>query len=100
MKIRFKCDDGTLSEVEVDDEYGKKYLEELRKEENDNRKYRYWVVQSLDTADYEGEWFVSNDPTPLEKLIIEDEQIEVDAFKKTLTDIQRRRLEMLEEGMS
>lgn len=100
MKIKFKFDDGTLTEVEVDDEYGKKYLEELRKEENDNRKYRYWVVQSLDTADYEGEWFSSNDPTPLEKLIIEDEQKEVDAFKKTLTEIQRRRLEMLEDGMS
>lgn len=39
MKIKFKFDDGTLNEVEVDDEYGKKYLEESRKEENDNRKY-------------------------------------------------------------
>lgn len=73
MKIKFKFDDGTLNEVEVDDEYGKKYLEESRKEENDNRKYWYWVVQSLDTVDCEGEWYISNAPIPLEKLIIEDE---------------------------
>lgn len=100
MKIKFKFNDGTINEVEVDDEYGKKYLEEEKKFENDERKYRYWVKQSLDEAKYEGDWFASNELSPEEKLLRKEEERSVAAFKRTLTTIQLRRLELLENGLS
>ncbi len=100
MIIKFKFDDGTISEVEVDDETGEKFLEEERKIENANRKERYWVKAHLDSMDYEGELFQSPYPNPLEQVIIDEEQRKVDEFKATLTEIQRRRLEKLLDGMS
>lgn len=100
MIIIFKFDDGTISEVEVDDETGQKYLEEERKIENANRKERYWVKAHLDSMDYEGELFQSPYPNPLDQVIIDEEQRRVDEFKETLTEIQRRRLEKLLVGMS
>ena len=100
MIIKFKFDDGTISEVEVDDETGQKYLEEERKIENANRKERYWVKAHLDSMDYEGELFQSPYPNPLDQVIIDEEQRRVDEFKETLTEIQRRRLEKLLVGMS
>ena len=100
MIIKFKFDDGTISEVEVDDETGQKYLEEERKIENANRKERYWVKAHLDSMDYEGELFQSPYPNPLDQVIIDEEQKRVDEFKATLTEIQRRRLEKLLDGMS
>lgn len=100
MIIKFKFADGTINEVEVDDETGQKYLEEERKIENANRKERYWVKAHLDSMDYEGELFQSPYPNPLEQAIIDEEQRRVDEFKETLTEIQRRRLEKLLDGMT
>ena len=100
MIIKFKFADGTINEVEVDDETGQKYLEEERKIENANRKERYWVKAHLDSMDYEGELFQSPYPNPLEQAIIDEEQRRVDEFKETLTEIQRRRLKKLLDGMS
>ena len=100
MIIKFKFADGTISEVEVDDKTGQKYLEEERKIENANRKERYWVKAHLDSMDYEGELFQSPYPNPLDQVIIDEEQKRVDEFKATLTEIQRRRLEKLLDGMS
>ena len=104
MKIKYEFADGTISEVEVDDEYGQLHLEAQKKEENYERKTRYWVKASLDTCDYEGEWFEDPNPTPLEQVLINEEREEsekkVQEFYKTLTEPQLRRLHMLEQKMT
>lgn len=101
MKIKLKDNDGrVIQEVEVDDAFGEWYVEEERKQENAERKRRYWVTVSLDSLEYQGEWFTDPDPTPAEQCEILEEEKRVAEFKKTLTHTQLRRLEMLEEGMS
>lgn len=101
MKIKLKDNDGrVIQEVEVDDVFGEWYVEEERKQENAERKHRYWVTVSLDSLQYEGEWFTDPDPTPAERCEILEEENRVAEFKKMLTPTQLRRLEMLEEGMS
>lgn len=101
MKIKLKDNDGrVIQEVEVDDAFGEWYVEEERKQENAERKHRYWVTVSLDSLQYEGEWLTDPDPTPAEQCEILEEEKRVAEFKKTLTPTQLRRLEMLEEGMS
>lgn len=101
MKIKLKDNDGrVIQEVDVDDAFGEWYVEEERKQENAERKHRYWVTVSLDSLQYEGEWFTDQGPTPAERCEILEEEKRVAEFKKTLTPTQLRRLEMLEEGMS
>lgn len=101
MKIKLKDNDGrVIQEVEVDDAFGEWYVEEERKQENAERKHRYWVTVSLDSLEYQGEWFTDPDPTPAEQCEILEEEKRVAEFKKTLTATQLRRLEMLEDGMS
>lgn len=101
MKIKLKDNDGrVIQEVEVDDAFGEWCVEEERKQENAERKHRYWVTVSLDSLQYEGEWLTDPDPTPAEQCEILEEEKRVAEFKKTLTPTQLRRLEMLEEGMS
>ena len=101
MKIKLKDNDGrVIQEVEVDDAFGEWYVEEERNQENAERKHRYWVTVSLDSLEYQGEWFTDPNPTPAEQCEILEEEKRVAEFKKTLTPTQLRRLEMLEEGMS
>lgn len=101
MKIKLKNNDGrVIQEVEVDDAFGEWYVEEERKQENAERKHRYWVTVSLDSLEYQGEWFTDPSPTPAEQCEILEEEKRVAEFKKTLTPTQLRRLGMLEEGMS
>lgn len=101
MLIKLKDNDGrVIQEVEVDDAFGEWYVEQERKQENAERKQRYWVTVSLDSLEYEGEWFVDPSPTPEEQYELDESARRVAEFKKTLTPVQLRRLEMLEEGMS
>lgn len=101
MLIKLKDNDGrVIQEVEVDDAFGEWYVEEERKQDNEERKQRYWVTVSLDSLEYEGEWFTDPNPTPAEQCEILEEEKRVAEFKKTLTPTQLRRLGMLEEGMS
>lgn len=101
MLIKLKDNDGrVIQEVEVDDAFGEWYIEEERKQENAERKHRYWVMVSLDSLEYEGEWFADPSPTPEEQYELDESARRVAEFKKTLTPVQLRRLEMLEEGMS
>lgn len=101
MLIKLKDNDGRIiQEVEVDDEFGEWYVEQERIEENAKRRDRYWITVSLDSSDYEGMWFADSSPSPLEVCILEEEERRVNVFKKTLTDTQLRRLELLEEGKS
>ena len=91
---------GTKQAIEVDDAFGEWYVNEQRKENNEQARYEYHVTVSLDTVEYEGEWFVDPSPTPEELSIIKEEQRRIEEFKKTLTPTQLRRLELLEEGIS
>lgn len=101
MLIKLKDNDGRVVEkVEVDDAFGEWYVEQERLEENAKRRDRYWITVSLDSLDYEGNWLKDKSPTPAEACLIADEQRRVDEFKRTLTPIQLRRLELLEEGNS
>lgn len=101
MLIKLKDNDGrVIQEVEVDDAFGEWYVEQERKQENAERKQRYWVTVSLDSLEYEGEWFADPSPTPEEQYELDESARRVAEFKKTLTPVQLRRLEMLEEGMS
>ncbi len=101
MKIKIKDnDDKVIDEVEVDDEFGEWYVEQERKEENEARKYRYWVTTSLDGAKYEGDWHADPAPTPSEACIIAEEERRVNEFKKLLTATQLRRLELMLEDKS
>lgn len=95
MKIKLKDNDGrVIQEVEVDDAFGEWFIEEERKQENAERRHRYWVTVSLDSLEYEGEWFADPSPTPAEICEREEEQKRVDEFTSTLTEVQRRRLQM------
>lgn len=101
MLIKLKDNDGrVIQKVEVDDAFGEWYVDEERKQENAERKHRYWVTVSLDSLEYEGEWFADSAPTPEEQYGLDESARRVAEFKKTLTPVQLRRLEMLEEGMS
>lgn len=99
MLIKLKDNDGrVIEEVEVDDAFGEWYIEQERIEENAKRRDRYWVTVSLDSLDYEGEWLSDKSPTPAKKYELEEQERRVATFKKTLTPIQLRRLELMEEG--
>jgi len=95
MLIKLKDDNGrVIQEVEVDDAFGEWYIEQERIEENAKRRDRYWVTVSLDSLEYEGEWFADPSPTPAEQYELEEEEKMVEAFMSTLTEIQRRRLQI------
>lgn len=85
MKIKLKDNDGrVIQEVEVDDAFGEWYVEEERKQENAERKHRYWVTVSLDSLEYQGEWFTDPNPTPAEQCEILEEEKRVAEFKKKI----------------
>ena len=60
MIIKFKFADGTVSEVEVDEELGLVISAMEREEQSYERKMRRWAPIKLDDAEYEGEWFADN----------------------------------------
>ena len=95
MIIKFKFADGTVSEVEVDEELGLVISAMEREEQSYERKMRRWCPIKLDEAEYEGEWFADNN-TPEKSYELEESQRRVDEFKKLLTPTQLRRLEIRE----
>ena len=102
MLIKLKDLNGNVTqEVDVDDAFGEWYVEEERKEENDARRQRYWETIHLDGLDYEGEWFQDKESeTPEEYVERLEQEAKYDAFLKTLTPTQLRRLRLFEEGYS
>ena len=102
MLIKLKDLNGKVTqEVDVDDAFGEWYVEEERKEENDARRWRYWETIHLDGLDYEGEWFQDKESeTPEEYVERLEQEAKYDAFLKTLTPTQLRRLHLFEEGYS
>ena len=98
MEIIYKFADGTTSKVEVTDGIGDFILDSRRREDNDDRRYRYHNY-SLEAITYEGSEYGKNDEYPSE-----DDSGEVanrvrEAISR-LNDTQRRRLLMLSQGMS
>ena len=101
MKIKLKDNYGkVIDEVEVTDEFGAWYNDLERKSDNADRKYRYHVMVSLDSLDYEGEVFESKDGTPLDYSIKIEEERKVKKFLEILTPTQKRRLLLFMDGLT
>lgn len=99
MKIIYQFADGTKSEVEVDEALGNYITASRRKEENYERKMRYHCPFSIDKLLYEGLDFADQD-IPDTLYTNKYEESRVAKFLATLTDVQRRRVEMLMDGMT
>lgn len=88
MIIKYRFEDGSVSEVEVDEKLGLTISAMERETENYERKCRYWNVMRID---YEGAAVADYD-TPDLYVERKEEQRNVDEFFKLLTPTQRRRL--------
>ena len=98
MIITYKFNDGTVSTIEVDDEIGSVIIESRKAEQANNRKHRYHCL-SLDAAEYEGKDFA--EPYDIDSVISGKESTkEFYEIYEILTETQKRRVEMLEEGLS
>ena len=100
MKINYKFDNGDISAVEVPEDIGNIILEDRRKEENADRKWRRHCQYSIDALDFEGEEYGRYDDYGE----VDDEQnhrqgILRDCFDR-LTKVQRRRLLLYIKGMT
>ena len=92
MKIIYKFNDGTISEVEVNDDIGFFVSAEDKKEENEQRNQRRRAL-SFEGFDFEG--LDMADKYSLTEYINElEEEDNVNKFINTLTDVQRKRLMM------
>lgn len=98
MKIKYEFADGTVSEVEVEESIGAVIIESRRKEDNLARKERYHCY-SFDALDFEGSEFADNE-TPESIMDCELDAQRVARALDKLSEVQRRRLLMLAEGMS
>lgn len=98
MKIKYKFANGEVKYVEVSDEVGAEILKSRRIEENGDRKERYHCY-SIAGLDYEGDEFADKH-TPESLLLNKEDNKWITEFLKTLTDVQRERLEMRLDGMS
>ena len=87
MIIKYRFEDGSVSEVEVDEKLGLTISAMEREAENYERKCRYWNVMRID---YEGAAVADYD-TPDLYVERKEEQRKVDEFFKLLTPIQRRK---------
>lgn len=98
MKIQWKSADGTTSEVEIDEEIGSYITASRREESNLARKERYHCY-SLNAIDYEGLEYAT-DATPETEMETSERNKRLYNAMKTLTEVQRRRLLMLADGLS
>lgn len=92
--------DGSIKEEFVDEKVAETYERLNREEENANRRYRYHNPFSLDALAYQGMLFASHEDTPAEHYEKVEALERVETFKRTLTEIQLRRLGYFEEGLS
>ena len=95
MKINYKNADGVEIEVEVSEEVGIFIIDSDRMQSNADRKERAHCF-SLDAIDFEGNEYGMEDdygePT--------DEQLRVREALSRLTETQRRRLQMVADGLT
>ena len=98
MKINYTFANGETSDVEVNEEIGNLVLDSRREESNQDRKERYHCY-SLDAAVYEGKDYADG-KTPESALFLQlEKQRSEEAFEQ-LSEVQRRRLLMVAEGLS
>ena len=99
MKINYTFVNGDTSDVEVSEEIGNLILDSRRVESNQDRKERYHCY-SLDAAEYEGEGLCGRQYAGSMELFrqLENQRLK-EAFEQ-LSEVQRRRLLMLAEGVS
>ena len=97
MKIKYEFADGTVSEVEVEESIGAVIIEDRRLEDKLSCRERYHCY-SLDAAQFEGMEYA--DYETLERLLaaMEEDRHLYEAFWQ-LSQVQRRRILMLAEGM-
>ena len=100
MKIKYKFADGTISEIEVNEELGAYITASEREEQNHERRERYHCPVSLDSLEFEGDAFADDTYSPERMVMAEDEEREVEAFLATLTEKQRERVTKLMDGKS
>lgn len=98
MKINYTFANGETSDVEVNEEIGNLILDSRREESNQDRKERYHCY-SLDAAEYEGEDYADGS-TPEMELFRQLENHRIKEAFEQLSEVQRRRLLMLAEGVS
>jgi len=98
MKITWEFADGTSSSLEVEDKYGKVIIESRLNEESGNHYERIHCC-SLESAQYEGMEYadLKTPETECDNIILA-EQMEL--VWKSLTPIQRRRLDMYTNGLT
>ena len=98
LKINYTFANGETSDVEVNEEIGNLILDSRREESNQDRKERYHCY-SLDAAEYEGEDYADGS-TPETELFLQLENQRIKEAFEQLSEVQRRRLLMLAEGVS
>lgn len=98
MKIKYEFVDKTSVEIEVNEEIGNVIIDSRRKEDNLDRKERRHCY-SYDAIEYEGEEYGKEDYYECMDESIE-ENARVRAAFDTLTEVQKRRLLMLANGLS
>ena len=101
MKITWQFADGTKSEIEASDDIGTVILDSRREEDNLDRKERYHCY-SFDALEY-GDKDVhapTTDKTPESDFLLSEDSTHIREALSALTDVQRRRLLMLVNGMS
>ena len=101
MKITWQFADGTRSEVEAPDDIGTIILDARREESNLERKEKYhcYSMEAIDFGDRDIR-MPTTDTTPESDLLLAEENSHIAEALSALTDVQRRRLLMLAEGMS
>lgn len=98
MKINYTFANGETSDVEVSEEIGTVILDSRREESNLDRKERYHCY-SLDGAVFEG-LEMADDETPETELFLRLENQHIAETFDKLSEVQRRRLLMLAQGLS
>ena len=94
--IEWINDDGTRNRYypkDLNEDWFLCYVDDVRRSENLERKERYHTEYSIDDCIYEGSLFADNE-TPAYLLNLKEEEKRIDSFMTTLTDVQRRRLQM------
>ena len=96
-KYRYGFADGT-EEIEISEDWAA-VLREMDREEEANRKKQTRRHISLDAVDYEGEEFAEDGDAETALLEKESDRV-VEEMLSSLTDVQRRRVELRMKGLT
>lgn len=99
MKITYNFADGESATVEVNEELGTIILDSRREEHALEERERYHSLYSFDRAEFEGDDFADT-ATPEWEMLKSIEDKKLHEALDQLTEVQRRRLEMLADGLS